>query len=210
MPNTTEGLRGRPLYRSIAILLAAVAMQACHDESSPTSPPAFAVHGAEDEGGRRGGKAVRTPFRLRGFTTIESLAPHPRCGAPPRFLNVQVGEGRATHLGRFTMRIEFCVDATDLLDDGRLSEGESLPYDDGLGTLIAANGDELHITVSGAVLPSSDPAYDFQFQDPFVFVGGTGRFAGATGGGRTDSKVTQEPERTDHVWRGRLVLRRGR
>ena len=150
------------------------------------------------------------PFKGKGFTTLESLAPDPSCGAPPRFLNQQVGEGTATHLGAFTVHFRFCVDATDLLDDGQLTEGESIPYDQGLGVFVAANGDELYMKVEGEVLPSQDPDFDFQFQDSFEFDGGTGRFEGASGQGMNDSYVTQAPERTTHAWSGRLILPRGR
>lgn len=149
-------------------------------------------------------------FRAEGFTTLESLAPDPSCGEPPRLLNQQVGGGVATDLGRFTVRFRFCVDATDLLDDGQLTEGESIPYDQGRGVFTAANGDELYVAVEGVVLPSGDPAFAFRFQDAFEFDGGTGRFEGARGRGMNDSYVTQDPERTTHRWMGRLVLPRGR
>ena len=115
----------------------------------------------------------------------------------------------ATQLGRFSVRITFCMDVTDVLD-GQLTEGESIPYDNGFGTLVAANGDELYIEISGAVLPSSHPDFDFEFRDRFQFTGGTGRFAGASGAGMTDSFVDMSADRTDHGWRGTLIRRRGR
>jgi hypothetical protein len=121
-----------------------------------------------------------------------------------------VGGGVATLLGRFSTRITFCMDATDVLDDGQLTEGESLPYVDGVGTLIAANGDELYIEISGAVLPSSDPEFDLEFQDRFRFTGGTGRFAGAAGEGVTRSFVDQAADRTQHLWTGTLIRAPGR
>ena len=81
--------------------------------------------------GGAGEGMVAKPFEARFFTAGEGLAPDPACGDPPRFLNTQVGEGTATHLGRFSVRITFCMDVTDVLDDGQLTEGESLPYDHG-------------------------------------------------------------------------------
>lgn len=157
-----------------------------------------------------GAAAVALPFEARFFTSGQGLQTDPACGAPPRLLNTQVGEGEATHLGRVTVRITFCMDVTDVLDDGMLTEGESLPYDSGLGTLVAANGDELHIEISGSVVPSDDPAFDFEFHDPFSVTGGTGRFAGAAGEGTSDSFVVQALDRTTHGWSGTLVLPRGR
>jgi hypothetical protein len=150
--------------------------------------------------------AVSKPFRARMFTRLAGLVPDPRCGDFPRLLNTQAGEGQATHLGRFSVVITFCVDVTDVLDDGMLTAGESLPYDNGFGTLTGANGDVLYIEISGAVLPSDHPDYNFEFHDPFHFTGGTGRFTGATGEGMTASFVDQSDDRTDHEWLGTLVL----
>lgn len=157
-----------------------------------------------------GRSAVSVPFKARLFTAGEGLAPDASCGAPPRLLNTQVGEGVATHLGRFSVRITFCMDVTDFLDDLQLTEGESLPYDNGIGTLVAANGDELYLEISGEVVPSAHPDFDLEFHDRFRFTGGTGRFSGASGEGTTDSFVDQEADRTQHEWRGTLVLPRGR
>jgi hypothetical protein len=98
------------------------------------------------------------------------------------------------------------VDVTDVLDDANLTAGESLPYDNGFGILTAANGDVLYLEISGAVLPTDHPNYDFEFKDPFHFTGGTGRFAGASGEGMTDSFVDRSDDRTDHEWIGTLVL----
>ena len=124
--------------------------------------------------------------------------------------NLQVGGGNATHLGKFTTTMWFC--------------GSSIGYKNGEGVFIAANGDELYFNVPspgevGQVLPlpNPHPLYEFYFQDPFSFNGGTGRFDGATGGGYTDSLVDVFdddgnfiPEhRTDHKWIGTLTLKKG-
>jgi hypothetical protein len=129
---------------------------------------------------------------------------------PFTFFNVQKGSGQATHLGKFSTRITFCVDITDLMDDGTLTGDESAPYNNGKGTFIAANGDELYFTIEGVVIPSDHPDYNFEFQDPFTFTGGTGRFAGASGGGWTDSLVDQPTDRTDHIWTGKILLENGK
>ena len=170
--------------------------------SEPLAEPSAAL-------GRTNG-AVTVPFEASFFTDLVSLAPDPSCGAP-MLLNTQQGFGEATHLGRFSVLITFCVDPSDLLDDGQLSPGESLPYENGVGTLVAANGDELFITIAGAVLPSDHPDFDFEFSDPFQIVGGTGRFDGAAGGGVTNSLVDfqSQPSRTVHDWSGTLVVQRG-
>ena len=197
-------MRSRTSFVPSLLLAALAPLMAC---DSPAAPDAALATSTAAGRIAAEGVAVAVPFEFRGYSVLESLAPDPSCGAPPYFLNIQVGGGEATHLGRFSVRFTFCVDATDLLDDGTLTEGESAPYWNGLGTLVAANGDELHVAVEGAVLPSTDPAYDFQFQDPFVITGGTGRFEEAGGGGATDSYVSQATNVTEHSLTGTLVMR---
>ncbi|MDX1586293.1 MAG: hypothetical protein R3222_06095 [Balneolaceae bacterium] len=154
------------------------------------------------------------PFRAKFFTTggiqpgDESVA---KCGDPPLFYNVQEGYGEATHLGRFFIRITFCVDASELLDDGMLSEGESIPYysnENTEGYFASANGDRLFIFITaGEIRPTNEPGYVFEFNDPFEFSGGTGRFEEVSGTGLTQSLVMQVPsERTEHVWEGSLIF----
>jgi hypothetical protein len=78
------------------------------------------------------------------------------------------GEGNATHLGHFS------VSATQMLIPGMP------PGFFGVVVFTAANGDELHATVSGIVTelepsPGGEGAYEI--------TGGTGRFEGAGGQG---------------------------
>lgn len=202
-------MRSRTSFVPSLLLVALATLVACDSPAAPDTGDATLATSTAAGRIAAEGLAVAVPFKFRGYSVLESLVPDPSCGTPPYFLNTQVGGGEATHLGRFTVLFTFCVDATDLLDDGALTEGESAPYWNGLGILVAANGDELHLTVQGAVLPSTDPDYDFQFQDPFVITGGTGRFAGAGGAGATDSYVTQATNVTEHSLTGTLVMRPG-
>ncbi|MDR8390806.1 hypothetical protein NC796_06640 [Aliifodinibius sp. S!AR15-10] len=169
----------------------------------------------EKVAGRWFNRHYRTvPFKANFFTVLneeEVVANPDACDTPPfTAYNVQDGSGEATHLGRFTTHITFCGDITELLpgDDspGVLEPGESLPYDSGVGSFIASNGDKLYFTASGEVLPSDHPDYDFEFHDVFIFTGGTGRFAGAKGRGMMDSFVDLATDRTDHRWTGTLKL----
>lgn len=156
------------------------------------------------------GNMRAVPFKAKFYTKRNYDAIIGTCDEDP-FLdyNYQVGEGTGTHLGKFTTEIFFC--------------GNGFDYKNGEGVFVAANGDELYFLVPspGEIghimpLPEPDPLYEFQFQDPFTFVGGTGRFEGASGGGYTDSYVdlfvdgdpTQFiPEhQTDHVLTGTLIL----
>lgn len=199
----------RRLAQGCTTLALVLMSGACDGPLSPAPPgsPADAAISAS----RAADGTVTAPFEASFHTDLVSIAPDASCGAPPRLLNTQEGFGEATHLGRFSVRITFCFDPSELLDDGQLTEGESLPYDNGIGTLVAANGDELHITIAGAVLPSDHPDFDFEFADPFAIVGGTGRFEGASGGGVTNSLVDfgSQPSRTVHEWRGTLTVRPG-
>jgi hypothetical protein len=105
--------------------------------------------------------AVERPFALNGvgvanITTDES-------GIPVEA--VATGSGTATHLGRWT--VAGTVKYT--LDNGVLrSSGE--------GALIAANGDKLKFQIDGILDPMAGVD-----QGVFHFMGGTGRFEGASG-----------------------------
>ncbi|MCG2461368.1 hypothetical protein K8352_11460 [Flavobacteriaceae bacterium F89] len=149
-------------------------------------------------------------FEAKFFTKRNFDAEIGTCTEDPYLgYNYQVGEGSSTLLGKFTAELFFCGNGSD--------------YKNGEGVFVAENGDELYYRVpsSGEIghvlpLPYADPLYELYFQDSFTFTGGTGRFKGASGGGKTDSYVdllvdgdtTQFiPEhRTDHVWSGTITL----
>lgn len=76
------------------------------------------------------------------------------------------GTGNSTALGLQTQVTTFCIS---------LTTGQVIGAIGGVGT--AANGDKLYYTLAGAGM---DPATGFMFQQ-YVFTGGTGRFADATG-----------------------------
>ena len=105
--------------------------------------------------------AVERPFALSGtgVATLITDESGNLIGA------VATGSGTATHLGQWT--VTGPVKYT--LDNGVLrSSGEA--------TLIAANGDKLLLQIDGILDPVA--AVD---QGVFHFVGGTGRFEGASG-----------------------------
>ena len=75
--------------------------------------------------------------------------------------------------------------------------------------MYAANGDALYLEIAeGEILPSTMDGYVYMFMDPFEFTGGTGRFEGVSGSGTTNSFVKNDPEKTDHNWKGSLVIPR--
>jgi hypothetical protein len=103
------------------------------------------------------GKSVPFKGRSSGAVTVTDFA-------YPFVTTSVVGEGEATHLGRFTLTAEAVIDV-------------SLPGGPAAGSwiLTAANGDQLFMTF---VAYGIDPTHG---HGDFTIVGGTGRFQGATG-----------------------------
>ena len=106
--------------------------------------------------------AVERPFAINGTgvaTLITDESGNP-IGAIP------TGSGTATHLGQWTVAgtVKYTPDNNGVLR----SSGEA--------TLTAANGDKLRFQVDGIL----DPIAGVD-QGVFYFVGGTGRFEGASG-----------------------------
>lgn len=133
-------------------------------------------HGASDKG---------RPLRLVGFASLTGQDFAPGFG-PPTFGRSDFGgrcsvesdfvirfsmTGEATHLGAFTAEFEHCSRID--WQTGRTA------IHDGVATFTAANGDELWDRYERLV-PGSGSAGD---PEDHRFVGGTGRFANASGGG---------------------------
>lgn len=96
--------------------------------------------------------------------TIEGLAVGFPCG-------VYAASGKAAHLGKITESGTYCAGEP---------VGPGLFPLSGEGTQVAANGDTLTYTFEEIVDFSTEPFTAFGI---FTITGGTGRFAGATGGG---------------------------
>jgi len=108
----------------------------------------------------------QVPFKgsLEGLVT--------RSGAPP-VVSVDIeGHGAASQLGRFAVSIPHSVNVVT-----RIATGEYL--------FVAANGDTLTATFTGAAAPTADPNVLAIVEDATI-TGGTGRFAGATGSFRVE------------------------
>lgn len=162
-------------------------------------------------------KEVTVPFKSNFYTEQEDIA-FGACVGDPEWLesdvyngdliglNTQVGGGNATHLGKFTTVMTFCMNfnQTDPENFAKYSAVD--------GIFIAANGDELYFTVSGRVLfyAEANPNYVAYFDDEFTFTGGTGRFYKASGYGHTNSFTKEGLLHTDHNWTGWLTLLKGK
>lgn len=164
----------KPQASGLPILMILAAGSGCRDDV-PTGPamavPPIAEHAAP---GR-----VALPLKLR----LEGMAAAPddpdRCGPL-----VTVGlhsTGTGTFLGRFTGVHSQCIDPTGTQQD-------PLAFTDGRASFTSAKGDVLHTTFAGTLIPTSRPGV-FALDNPVQIVGGTGRFAGATGTARARGEV---------------------
>ena len=124
--------------------------------------------------------AAADPVRPFGgsFTTVDSFdLTHPGCPGDA-FLRANVtGQGPFQHLGRTQVHFSHCSWLDFETGAGRTGVGEM--------TLTAANGDTLLLRYHGTF--QMDPWPDFVSSTvqtlPWAVVGGTGRFAHATGSG---------------------------
>ena len=92
-----------------------------------------------------------------------------REGAPPIVSVLVSAEGTATQLGQFTVSIPHTVNVVT-----RTATGTYL--------FTAANGDTLTATFTGESAPTAEDPTVLAITETATIVGGTGRFAGATGG----------------------------
>jgi hypothetical protein len=89
-------------------------------------------------------------------------------GAPPILSVLVEGAGTATHLGRFTVDIPHFVDVRTRTAIGTYE-------------FTAANGDKVYAAFTGIATPTATPGVLY-IEETATITGGTGRFAGATGG----------------------------
>lgn len=142
---------------------------------------------------------VTVPFKADFIGEYQSVAPDESCEAP-QFIRVIVDfEGNGTHLGKFTGNFSFCVDEES-------NYGPSDSY------MVAANGDILYVSIAGQVIGGREddhPEYVTSYwRDPFVILGGTGRFEGATGSGMSDDYNSSEDPYSHHHWEGTITLKK--
>lgn len=106
-----------------------------------------------------------------------SVAPDENC--PIGLRTLSEGSGTASHLGLVAMVSNHCTPPANAITGGHM-------------TFAAANGDELHMTYSGTcAAPPFPPVGEvFTCSTDNVIVGGTGRFADATGEAQLTAHVT--------------------
>jgi hypothetical protein len=124
------------------------------------------------------------PAGAEPFTGVTSLFGG-RCSEPSDYVIYARFAGQATHAGRFTGEGSHCSQL-HMTPQGP----GAVTYSDGRGTLVAANGSTLSLRWGNGTT-GVNPATGLNwFRDRFTFVGGTGLFEGATGGGEEGGSFT--------------------
>ena len=118
------------------------------------------------------------PFECPG-TTSPFLSPN----EPIQWVQVK-GTGQVSHLGSTTVDNLECIwiESHPECDGTTCSPVQSKLY--GEAEFFAANGDALHFTFDGDVVPMAGDATQIVFNGSLLFDGGTGRFAEAAGSAR--------------------------
>ena len=125
----------------------------------------------------RSGIPKQVPFHATADFTLTPAAVTAPCAPTELRFNVAVTKGVATHLGNFTSGDYFtCLNPLTLEFHGRY-------------VFIAANGDTIEGGYAGRFVATADPA-TLGVDAHWSIEGGTGRFAGATGGGAASGSGT--------------------
>lgn len=132
------------------------------------------------------------------------------CGEPFNCRVLVDAIGTATHMGKITAHFDFCACGPD---DASIP-GLDNQYGPTETYFVAANGDKLFLSCQGSVvggrLPDHPEYVNSYWRDPFIIVGGTGRFAGATVGGMTDDYNSNLDPYSHHHWTGTIKLVKGK
>jgi hypothetical protein len=123
------------------------------------------------------------PFKAT-LVTQETLGFHPGRCPIAGIVGTTTGTGQASHLGAVKMEATDCP----LLVPGVLPT-----FSNGVLTLTGANGDRLRASYQGALIPVPGVPDAFSITGDFSVTGGTGRFAGAQGGGYLQGTLTLGP-----------------
>ena len=147
---------------------------------------------------------VTMPFKVDYLGNYTSMEVTDGCGVYPAMRVVVDGTGTGTHVGNSTVHFDFCCN----LETGVYGFGVPTEY------IVAANGDILYISCEGQVmggrLPEHPDYVNSYWKDPFVILGGTGRFKGATGGGMTDDYNSDLDPYSHHHWTGTITMVKGK
>jgi hypothetical protein len=151
-----------------------------------------------------GMKKVTVPFKADFLGDYVLIDPgNVECAEDGFVVKVGVDfEGTATHLGKFTGSFEFCAGGPDDPD----IEGPDRQYGPTISHMEAANGDILYVSCWGSRAEDHPEHVVSYWRDPFIIIGGTGRFEGATGSGYTDDFNSTLDNNSHHHWKGTITL----
>lgn len=113
----------------------------------------------------RKGNAVERPIKFRSAGTMLPVAESDEC--PDQYKMVIEGSGIGSHIGTFTNHLYYCF----IMGPGGMQLTSFVT-----GKVIAANGDEFYVVLTGA---GTDPELGY-FQS-YMITGGSGRFTDASG-----------------------------
>jgi hypothetical protein len=147
--------------RSVARALIGTAVVAL---CAVTVIPAQATHGQPD-------KELPITIELTSTSTDRDFVNTGDCSVPSHWIWIEEGTGTASRLGRVTYTLRQCTQATSMLTG---------TFQEGMLEITAANGDTLEIEHYGTFEVNPDEGVSYA-QGVASIVGGTGRFAGATG-----------------------------
>ena len=156
---------------------------------------------------------VTVPFKAT-FTVWRALPPGTgECEeGSSRETMMMKGEGQMAHLGQLReIFFTFCTNSQGAYSNSSIGVPNKF---------VAANGDELYVNANGQIMlyTGDNPEYQFYFNDDLVFIGGTGRFEGASGSAKTNAYVHagstdndgDDPFYTDFFMEeGTLTLKKG-
>ena len=171
--------------RTVVLVAALVALAACQ-QAGPTAgivqnPAAPSAAAASSDS--RPWKATME-FRAAGVQWagqpgVDTSTFGGRCSVMSDYVITVAFKGEATHAGRFTGGGSHCTQIS-----WTPAGPGGVAYSDGRGTLTAANGSTLTLEWGDGVSGVDPTTGKLWFKDTFTFTGGTGRFAGASGGGQ--------------------------
>jgi hypothetical protein len=151
-------------------------------------------------------RMVTLPFDVTATCNYTYVGPDtlpvPRCEAPLNIWRAIVdGKGTGTPVGDFTVHFDFCGDS--ISNYGNVDAFMAL-----------SDGDTLFVSGAGRVFDGrldDHPAYVVSYwRDPFVILGGTGKYRGATGNLTTDDYNSSEDQYSHHHWTGTITMMKGK
>jgi hypothetical protein len=166
---------------SAAALFAAVFCGGCDRSAPSVVAPSLGEETLRTSGERT------VPFEAHYDFHVVSGPVEP-CTGSTNARTYGAGEGVGTHLGRFTVTASQCALPGGITADGR-------------GTYAAANGDRLYFTYSGH---NSRQGLAVTFTLSGTFVGGTGRFEGATGSATSIGAIDLSTGKAWADWVGQI------